>query len=112
MSVASLTAGGTGALSGFGTGGTYSLLLEQFTTLFFVTVIRTGCLKYPAEHSEESAAIFPRLSLLAAVQRWDCPIWILFRCDTAHQLLCQASWEGGDDAVTVRDSAVTAPSKP
>lgn len=48
MSVASLTAGGTGALSGFGTGGTYSFLLEQFTSLFFVTVIRHWMFEIPS----------------------------------------------------------------
>lgn len=48
MSAESLTAGGTGVLTGFGAGGTYSFLLVQFTSLFFVTVIRYWMFQVPS----------------------------------------------------------------
>ena len=40
MSAEPLGAGGTGGLKGFGTGGIYSVLLLQLTSLFYIIIIR------------------------------------------------------------------------
>lgn len=73
MSAEPLGAGRTEGLKVFGTGGIYSLLLLQLTSLFFIIVIRHWKFKCPAKHFEGSTAIFLSFSLLVAVKSLGLP---------------------------------------